>query len=454
MQERDDFGQESGPESHTYEFNDVVCPNADCKGAELEADLEQGHYVCTNCGYIPAQQDIYEDDVIQSLRGQQKQEAIAAFFGQHPESKNSALQTSSSVARGLGAAQKQANNIQKQLTEAFRESISRRIELILRDLVKRMEMPAAVVTEAHTLALQFIRPLDAQRLQKRMTVIETKDAELSLIMCCRACWKDVASGAYRLDCGCTLCDKCKPVEVPELDKEMSWEEIIKSPRPPPPPEHSCRSKQAFNKTKETHRATSRPTVTAFSAIAAACVVLVGERRGVSPRSQAICAAISHKQKKSLRKDNLRSWVRRIRAALVLQEEPSLTNKIAAMANWYAVGCTPTERSDNALLAWYLLHPQRPRPPWLKQLNRSPTVEDVDGRLTTVLLYLRRHHHGMEGAVVPVKHDKSAWMIAAVVAYLRMRLRAGAGEDIDRFTARIGVTTARFQACKAELVQLI
>jgi hypothetical protein len=61
---------------------------------------------------------------------------------------------------------------------------------------------------------------------------------------------------------------------------------------------------------------------------------------------------------------------------------------------------------------------------------------------------------MESKAAIAKPDKSAWMIAAVVAYLRMRLREGAGEDIDGFTTRIGVTTARFQACKAELVQLI
>ncbi len=463
QEERDDFGEEeeeqSGNESYAYESNDVVCPNADCKGAELEADFEQGYYVCTNCGYIPAHRAVYEDDVLQSLKGQHKQKEVAAFLALHPELKNSAVETSSSVPKGLGGAQKQAESIQKQLTEAFRESVSRRIEAILRDLVKRVGgIPdaAAVVTEAHALAIRFIRPLEAQRLQKRMTVIETKEADLALIMCCRVCWKDVPGGAYKLDgCECTLCDKCKPPAANEAPAEkMSWEEIIKLPRPPQPPEHSCRAKQAFNKTKEIHRATSRPTVTAFSAIAAACIVLVGERRGISPRSQALCAAVT---KKTLRKDNLRSWVRRIREALELHPEPDLVGRISGIANWYAVGCTPTERKDNKLLVWYLLQTEeeRPRPPWLSPVSvGNLTVEDVDGRLTTLLHYLRWHHSSSSTMDSSVPANKSAWMIAAVVAYLRMRLREGAGEDIEGFTARIGVTTARFQACKAELVQLI
>jgi hypothetical protein len=375
---------------------------------------------------------------------------------------------SSSVPPELRSVQKAADGVQKQLTEAFQAIVSRRVEGIVQKLVAQAHM-TSVASEAHTLAMQFIRLLESQRVKQRHTAIETKEAEISMAVqiSCRICFRDPLDyHPTKLDCGCYLCRDCSPSPPPSPVQNNKGSSSWKDLKPlPSPPKHDClEDKKKVDFSEARYLATSRPTVTAFSAIAAACITLVGEKHNVMPRAQVLCKAASYYYK-TLSKDNLHSWVRRIRVLLKLHPEPDLPQHIAAMANWYASmfpGKDHNECSDNRLLVWYLLHPkQPPRPKWLKPLVAPPTVEDVDGRLTSVLLHLRFVYHHQDlpryNSVAAAPQKKSAWIVAAVVAYLRMRLRTQDSKvhgDIDKLTTRMGVTTARFQACKAELVQLI
>jgi hypothetical protein len=204
---------------------------------------------------------------------------------------------------------------------------------------------------------------------------------------------------------------------------------------------------------------SRPTVTAFGAITAASLVLVARRNDTQFAWRDLVAVVAV-HCKQVTKATLTHWINLISQATHVETLPP-ERQIACLANYYiglfTTGLKQEEREflnlDNHLLVHFVLSTTESK-------TKKLTIARVDGLLTRRLLDLRLKYPTVDklpAIKAPNTLGCTRWMIAAVVAYLRMRLRRGADSkmgEIQQSLDVMGISLARFNACKAKISALL
>lgn len=348
----------------------------------------------------------------------------------------------------LQRAQKTAHNKFASVADTQRQTIEKHAATF----AAKLNFAANLVGRIVEISLRYTRLLEADRKAKRAEKRATEKPTLSELEKCQVCGVPPPPGTphqHRLE-NCPTCSGYQCSDCYINDRT----------------EHKCEQRKSdVQLEKKALVSDSRPTVTAFPAIVAASTLIVLAQQNQRADPTMVCAIASDMfAGKSLTRVNLFEWQKKIVKALRLEGSVSgKVQKIAFLANHYCsripYAYAPEEKayeqSDNIRLVCYLLNPKT-----TKKRETIPgvqyTVQQVDGWLQRRLLDLRLDSKTPH-VERPRQFQSTDRTIAAVVAYLRMRLRRGVNdgnEDIEAFCKRIGITIKPFQDCKRELIQYI
>jgi hypothetical protein len=307
-----------------------------------------------------------------------------------------------------------------------------------------------LVRSIERLAFGFLRSELHARLKAKQDRVEKM--KLDLVARCCGCdqlpppGSQWSSRSTRCRSG-VLCDAC------ERDKQECWS---CTPHYDPTTDGTKRRQVAKYETR-------LPSVTlAKTTIVAACFVIESDRLLFRFRLVEVCAALEGIGKK-IGKPTLKKWVRLVRFHAHIPPT-TLADRITGYAcrligkyKWPDPRVQELENLDLSLMATGILRAEARADG--KENDKKKTVQEIDGLLQTCLLNARLQSPKplqVAGKRKPLG-GRSERSVAAVLVYLRLRLRGDAEETpmtIQRHRELAGVDLQSFQACKAEVIQLI
>lgn len=199
---------------------------------------------------------------------------------------------------------------------------------------------------------------------------------------------------------------------------------------------------------------------AKAAVVAACLLIESQQMFYRLRFSEVCQALE-RAGFPRGKETVKRWEKRIRLVTKIPA-PSLSDRIAGSAcrlllEQYASKdprVREQDQEDLQLMAVGILRADAQIDQKKGEEEKKRTVQSVDGLLQQCLLNARlKAPEPLQRAVNPL-HGRSERLVAAVLVYLHLRLRAAKNTTILDHRTIAGVDLQSFQACKAELVCLI